>query len=135
MPKKTNNVGRLGELKHLTTSIEANRQDLSHVEVTWSTLVDVVTRAEVLVKQQAAFTASKQQTSQELRGLLIEGERLATILRLAIKQRYGIRSEKLAEYRMQPFRGLKRNGKPEPEGPKEPEAPTPSQSTPTDSAK
>ncbi|HEX7183861.1 MAG TPA: hypothetical protein VF756_18675 [Thermoanaerobaculia bacterium] len=57
------------------------------------------------------------------------------MLRFAVKQRYGSRSEKLAEFRMQPFRGVKRNGKTAPEEPSEPTEPTPekpAQPTPSD---
>ena len=55
--------------------------------------------------QQSAFTASKQEASQKLKTFLIEGDRLANVLQLAVKQHYGIRSEKLAEFGLQPFRG------------------------------
>ena len=39
---------------------------------------------------------------------LTEAERLSTVLRLAVKQHFGIRSEKLAELSLQPFRGRKK---------------------------
>ncbi len=56
--------------------------------------------------------------------------RLANVLRLAVKHHYGIRSEKLAHFGLQPFRGRPfraRNSKPAPETPQTPETPgTPS---------
>ena len=137
MPKRRDKVARLGEMKHFSASLEANSADLAHVEGSLTAFAGVVTRAEDLVKQQAALAAAKQQVSQELRALLGEGDRLAALLRLAVKQRYGSRSEKLSEFRMQPFRGLKRNGKPEPEEPTAPTEPNPektAQSTPSDPA-
>ena len=136
MPKETSKVGRLGEMKHFSATLEANSADLTHVEVSCKAFADVVTRAEGLVRQQAAFAAAKQQSSQELNVVLDEGERLFTLLRFAVKQRYGRRSEKLAEFRMQPFRGLKRNAKPAPGEPTTPTEPDPEktvQPAPSDS--
>lgn len=121
MPKEKSKLGRLGEMKHFSATLEANSADLAHVEVSRVEFANVVVQAEDLVRKQAALAAAKQQASQELNALLGEGERLFTLLRFAVKQRYGTRSEKLAEFRMQPFRGVKRNGKPAPE---EPTAPT-----------
>jgi hypothetical protein len=56
-------------------------------------------------RQQAALTAGKQDLTQQFRATLSNGLRLATILRKGLKQHYGIRSEKLAEFGLQPFRG------------------------------
>ena len=46
---------------------------------------------------------------------MVEGERLANLLRVNLKQHYGIRSEKLSAFGLQPFRG--RKGKEAPEAP------------------
>jgi hypothetical protein len=40
----------------------------------------------------------------------VEGERVASLIRSALKQHYGIRSEKLAEFDLKPFRGRKKKG-------------------------
>ncbi|HEX7183860.1 MAG TPA: hypothetical protein VF756_18670 [Thermoanaerobaculia bacterium] len=66
MPKEKSKVGRLGEMKHFSATLEANSADLAHVEVSRTAFADVVTRAEEVVRQQAAFAAAKQQASQEL---------------------------------------------------------------------
>ena len=60
----------------------------------------------------------------------MEGERLANLLRGAVKQHYGIRSEKLADFGLKPFRGRNRKKtgpelKPKPS----PETPTPTAQT------
>jgi len=52
--------------------------------------------------------------------MLTEGGRLTALLRHALKQHYGIRSEKLAEFGLQPFRGRKQ---PEPSTPATPGTP------------
>ena len=51
------------------------------------------------------MTASKQAASKEQQTLLTEGQRLANAIRALVKEHYGIRSEKLAEFGLQPFRG------------------------------
>ncbi|HEX9940853.1 MAG TPA: hypothetical protein VGG03_02455 [Thermoanaerobaculia bacterium] len=76
------------------------------------------------------MTASKQEASKRLRALLVEGQRIASGLRKFLKEHYGLRSEKLAEFGLQPFRGRPRKSSaenPEPaEGPNpDPQAPTP----------
>ena len=41
--------------------------------------------------------------------MIVEGQRLATVPKLVVKQHYGIDSEKLAEFGLQPFRGRRRS--------------------------
>jgi hypothetical protein len=65
--------------------------------------------------------AGKQEASKQLNTFVTEGERLATVLQLAVKQHYGIRAEKLAEFGLQPFRG-RTKAKPAPETPGTPGA-------------
>jgi hypothetical protein len=72
-----------------------------------SQLAAMAAQAVDLKKQQAAQRAAKQAASQQLQEMLTEGVRLANLLRQAVKQHYGIRSEKLAEFGLQPFRGRK----------------------------
>jgi uncharacterized protein HemY len=64
----------------------------------------VAATLEALTRQDA-LTAEKQEASQILKSLLTETSRHATVLRLAVKAHYGIRSEKLAEFGLKPFRG------------------------------
>jgi hypothetical protein len=45
--------------------------------------------------------------------VIAEGQRLVTVLRVSVRQHYGIDSEKLAEFGLQPFRGRRRKS-PEP---------------------
>jgi hypothetical protein len=84
-------------------------------------------------KQQAGLIASKQDLSKQLRVVITEGDRLATLLRSAIKQHYGIRAEKVAEFGVKPFRGKPRKAKPP--VPKTPELPTTATSVPASTAK
>ena len=68
----------------------------------------LVTKAHELTARQDALAAEKQDVSKQFVDTLTEAERLSTVLRLAVKQHFGIRSEKLAEFSLQPFRGRKK---------------------------
>jgi hypothetical protein len=107
MAKETTNTGKLGRLQQFSAAMEANKDDLPHLEVNRVQLVTHLTQAQESAKQQAAFRASKQEASRQFRTSLIESERVANVLRLAVIQHFGVRSEKLAEFGLQPFRGRK----------------------------
>jgi hypothetical protein len=80
----------------------------------------LVTQAMEFKKQQATQRAAKQGASQQLQAMVLEGQRLTALLRQAVKQHYGPRSEKLAEFGLQPFRGRAKSAKTTP-----PPAPAP----------
>jgi hypothetical protein len=124
MAKETTVKGRLGTLLRLRSSLNLNREELQHLEPSRTSFEALVARIEEAADRQAVHTAGKQEASQQFQTLLTEGERLATILRLAVKQHYGIRAEKLAEFGLQPFRGRARKVTTEPEEP-QPPAPEP----------
>jgi hypothetical protein len=129
MAKETTYSGILGDWQRLGGSLASNTADLTHVQGVVQRFGELSTRAQEIVKQQAAQVATKQATSKELRTVVVEGQRLASLLRQAVKQQYGIRSEKLAEFGLQPFRGRPRR---EPPVVQEPEpAPAPTASTAT----
>lgn len=127
---ETTNVAKLGALQQLATTIAANTPELPHLEKSCLQYVEMVGNLQGIAKQQAALVASKQEASKQFKTLLIECQRLATVLRIAIKQHYGIRSEKLAEYNLQPFRGRKASEKRRPKKPPEPVPAQPEQQTP-----
>jgi hypothetical protein len=108
--------------------VDSNRDELQHVEPILSRFEGVIGELDGAAERQASLIARKQDASQEFSNLLTEAERLATILLLAIKQHYGIRAEKLAEFGLQPFRGRSGNTQPGPEP--EPPAPGPELTTP-----
>jgi hypothetical protein len=123
MSRETTNAGKLGKLQRLSTALAANSGDLPNLGGSITQLATLVTQAQEAAKQQAALTAGKQEASKQLRTFLTEGERLANVLQLAVKQHYGIRSEKLAEFGVQPFRG-RTKAKPAPETPEPAPPPT-----------
>jgi hypothetical protein len=97
--------GVFGELEQLNSALAANDADLAHLQPSRLRLGSLIAQAREADVQQAAFAASKQGASKNLRTTLAEAKRLANVLRLALKAHYGIRSEKLAEFDVQPFRG------------------------------
>lgn len=105
--QETTYAGVLGNLGRLTAALGANAADLTHLEGPRARLERILAEAQEIAKQQAALTASKQEASKRLKLLLGEGQRIASGLTKFIKEHYGIRAEKLAEFGMQPYRGRK----------------------------
>jgi hypothetical protein len=130
MSRETTNAGKLGKLQRLSSALAANGGEIPHLEASRAMFDALLAKAQDAAKQQAAFTASKQEASKQLKTLLTEGERMANVLQLSVKQFFGIRSEKLAEFGLQPFRG-RTKAKPAPETPEPvpPPAVTPAGST------
>jgi hypothetical protein len=123
MSKETTDLGKQGDWRGLAATMGDNTGDLAHLEPLRLQLVAQADKALDIGKQLAGLTASKQDLSKQLRVVIVEGDRLATLLRSGIKQRYGIRAEKVAEFGVQPFRGRPRKEKPIPETPGTPSTP------------
>jgi hypothetical protein len=115
MLKETTVKGKLGHLQRLASSLAANSADLAHLEPARVKFAELVAQAEEAADRQALHTAAKQEASRQLQVLITEGLRMANVLNLGVKQHYGIRAEKLAEFGLQPFRG--RKSKPDAEEP------------------
>ena len=107
MSKETTYAGILGEWERWITTLLADAS-LAHLEVPRAELEALTVRGKELIQKQSELTAGKQDASKELRKLIVEGQRLATVLRFAVRQRYGIDSEQLAKFGLQPFRGRSR---------------------------
>jgi hypothetical protein len=112
MSQEKTQAGVLGELTRLNAAMLANSADLTHLEGARARLEKLVTDALEVAKQQAALIAGKQEASKRLGKLLTESQRVATGVRKLLKEHYGLDSEKLAEFGLQPFRGRARKAKP-----------------------
>ena len=108
MSKETTYAGMLGSWQRWIKALLANVADLGYLEVPREQLNELAARGRELIQTQSQLTAAKQDASQELGVVMVEGQRLMTVLKLAVKQHYGIDSEKLAEFGLQPFRGRSR---------------------------
>jgi hypothetical protein len=117
--------GKIESWDHLQERLTANAADLAHLEALRKRLDEVTEQARQMAAAQAAQRAAKQTASQTLKSAVVEGDRLANLLRSAVKQHYGIRSEKLAEFGLQPFRGRNRTAKAKQPGTQQPQIPQP----------
>jgi hypothetical protein len=104
MPSKAQST-ILGNLQQLNAALAANATSLPNLEGQRQQFDDMVATTLEAFTRQGSLTADKQEASQTLKGLLRETSRRATVLRLAVKSQYGIRSEKLVEFGLKPFRG------------------------------
>jgi hypothetical protein len=115
MAKETTYIGRLGEWQQLLVALMASLVEFAHLEVPRAKLAALLARAIEITNIQAAQKAAKQETSQELKGVMAEGQRLANLLRTTLKEHYGPTSEKLTSFGVQPFRGRSPKAKTDPE--------------------
>lgn len=113
--------GIMGEWQVVVDPLAANAADLAHLETPRGKLEAFLRRAREITLRQAVLTAERQELSKEMKGIIGEGQRLSALLRAAVKEHYGPRSEKLSEFGLQPFRGRK----PKPQSEPEPETPGP----------
>jgi len=97
--------GKIEDWNRLQERLNANATELAHLDGLRAQLGPVLEKARQIAAAQAAQKAAKQEASRTLKSVVLEGDRLANLLRTALKQHYGIRAEKLAEFGMQPFRG------------------------------
>lgn len=114
MTRERTQSGKLGDWSRLGATVRENSADLPHLETSVQRLEALQTQGVDLTKEQRAFRAIKQEKTQQLKTVLAEGTRLATLLRSAVKQHYGPTSEKLAEFDLKPFRGRKAKTEPVP---------------------
>jgi len=129
MAKERTVKGRLGNLLRLLARLNGNREELQHLEASRTRFEAMLAQLQEVADRQAVHTAAKQEASQQFQVILTEVERLATVLRLAVKQHFGIRAEKLAEFGMQPFRGRTRTAPA-----REPQSPSPAPEEPKPAA-
>jgi len=107
MSNETTYSGILGDADRFQTAAQASVNQIPHLEASRVRLGELLGRAQDLAKQQAAAIAAKQELSQQLKAAVGDVQMVTTMLRKGIKQHYGIRSEKLTEFGLQPFRGRK----------------------------
>ncbi|HZF10094.1 MAG TPA: hypothetical protein VFE33_14995, partial [Thermoanaerobaculia bacterium] len=97
--------------QRLLMPLAANAADLPQLEIPRAQLAAILTQLVDLKKQQAAGRAVKETASQQVKQMLSEGQRLATLLRQALRQHYGPASPKLSEFDLLPFRGHSQSAK------------------------
>jgi hypothetical protein len=109
--------------QRLTASLAANATDVPHLDAHRARLADLLTQVQILGNQQAALTASKQEVTKLFQAALAEAHTVAAFLRSGLREKYGKEAEKLVEFGLRPFRGIRRR--------KEPESPEPAPENPS----
>jgi hypothetical protein len=105
--QETTYAGKRAEWQTLLAPLALKPPGLEPLEPFRVKLDGFLSRAVDITTQQAALAASKQELSQELQGIMVEGERVAALLRKGLKQILGPKAEQLTAYKVQPFRGRK----------------------------
>ena len=116
MSQERTYAGSLGDLERLIAALFANAEDLPELEGTRVRLEQILDLTRETLQEQAALIARKQDASRRVLRLISDGQRVVTGARKILRARYGLNSEKLAEFGIQPFRGRKRRAAPEPAG-------------------
>lgn len=120
MPYFTRYADHFRDWQELATSLEQNEAILPHLTLPRQKLEGFLAEAREMANLQATHAARKQEASSRLATILDQGIKLATFLRAGVREHFGNRSEKLAEYRIQPFRGRYSAEAPPPESPESP---------------
>jgi hypothetical protein len=136
---KSRYADHIKEWEDMTASLVPSASEAPQIEFQRAALQKMLEDARDLTTQQALFQAQKQEVSKKLGSLIIEGRRLATVLRATVKQHYGIKNEKLVQFGLQPFRGrpqkVEAQPTPAPGGSPQPQPhPSPSPSSATNSS-
>lgn len=105
MEQPTSQADHLNAFRHRLNALEANINELQHLDSRRLKLQDIYNAAIVVHQEQSAATAVKQDASRRLEALLAQGQAVMTFLNAGIREHYGKDSEKLAEFKLQPFRG------------------------------
>ena len=104
-----------------SSAVKAHATELEHLGTFCAKLDVHLDQALALNNEQSAFAAGKQEATTKLIEVLRNGNLIADVLRTALREHYGVSSEKLVEFGIKPFRGRARKtslqppDKPEPE--------------------
>jgi hypothetical protein len=105
MEQPTSQADFLNAFQHRLNALEANITELQHLDSRRLKLQEIHKGAIIAHQEQSAATAAKQDASRRLEALLAQGQVVMTFLSSGIREHYGKDSEKLAEFKLQPFRG------------------------------
>jgi hypothetical protein len=92
------------EWDSLLVTVAANAAELGYLEEFRAQLAVALQGAREASTRQATFRAQVQQASRDLEEFMAQGRDAATRLRNGIRVRYGLKNEKLVEFRMKPRR-------------------------------
>ena len=114
MEHPTSQADHLKQWQLRLRALEANAQDLQHLEIGREKLQSVEGRAQIALQTQSAATATKQEASKQVESLIAEGRLVMSYLNAGLREHYGKYNEKLTEFGLMPFRGKKKKVAPPP---------------------
>jgi hypothetical protein len=103
MSKSNSYAETVNGWEELLTALGENGGDLLQLEIPRQRLQALVDQIKGFAAEQAALTASRQQATERVNFLLAQGRKLATVLRTSVREHYGNRSQKVAEFGLQPL--------------------------------
>jgi hypothetical protein len=103
MSKSNSYAETVNGWEELLTALEDNSGELQQLDLPRQRLQSIVDQIRVFSAEQAALTASRQQATERVYYLLAQGRKLATVLRSSVREHYGNRSQKIAEFGLQPL--------------------------------
>jgi hypothetical protein len=118
--KNTRQSDVIQQWQNLVSALAENIGELQHLASRFTKLQDILTESISVTQEKASARASKQAASRRLESLLSDGQKVVTFLKVGVREHYGNRSEKLAEFHLLPLRGRRPAVKTEPKPP-EPE--------------
>ncbi|HYG65934.1 MAG TPA: hypothetical protein VEL74_25375 [Thermoanaerobaculia bacterium] len=95
-------------LEQYNATLEANAAELPQLDGTRTSIQNVLQTLRESSVEQDFFRAQKQQATKRQEAAVDEGRKLISYVKVVLRQHYGSRSEKLAEFGVQPFRGRAR---------------------------
>jgi len=105
---KRTRADHLAEWEALLAALTARAAEVPHLEVSRQKLEQLATQYRDLLPRHKELTASKQELSQQLGQLSDEARKVATVLKVSLKDHLGRRSERLLEFGITPFRSTSR---------------------------
>lgn len=98
----------LHKLELRVKAMAANIAEFPHLSEPLARLGEMLNVLKALMTEQARLTAQRQEVSKQIAEQSSQAQKLLTFLDAGVKQHYGHRSERLAEYGLQPFRSKPR---------------------------
>ena len=120
----------MADWEALGTAVHDNAANLPDVQRAQAAFEDIMTKVQEMKARQDSLTAARQETTQMLNKLLVEGRELAIRLRAVVKSNLGPKSERLVQFGIAPIRKHSRKPATKVPLPKEPETTPPPVSKP-----
>ena len=109
MSKSNSYAETVNGWEELLTALEENSGDLPQLDLPRQRLQTIADQIRGFAAEQASLTASRQQATERVYFLLTQGRKLATVLRTSVREHYGNRSQKVAEFGLRPLRTRSRS--------------------------